>query len=330
MCWSLPCKKLQEHNAKTIDIRFLGYFASIRDFWSTVTRNTVRCGEAPCECRYAIPRAAPRAMLDLVSQLSGVLPAPFILNFSSCLLLRRSLNLNLLPGSCMLLFTAPFSAQEEEAFLQGLPTKRIPRKSTRIQPRKLRRNGPVEPIGRNIELVKRWDIEVGNGPSEVVVLQKESSQPREEIGDFTGEEIPLQIQVPKGDELGEVAGNGTGESVEAKRQSLKLLHEQGLVAERFQRRERPPTAARRATRAALSEARSAPTMGNRHSEKTGRKTKKISGSKDLLIFISISTSSSLSLPRLKKHVLGLPICMYRLLVLKLAREHAKESVPSPP
>jgi len=30
----------------------------------------------PCECRNAIARAAPRAMLDLVSQLNGVPPDP--------------------------------------------------------------------------------------------------------------------------------------------------------------------------------------------------------------------------------------------------------------
>lgn len=46
------------------------------------------------------------------------------------------------------------------------------------------------------------------------------------------------------------------------------FHEHGVVWERFQRSERPPTAARRVTSAALSEARSSPpAMANRKKKK---------------------------------------------------------------
>lgn len=33
--------------------------------------------EGPCECRYAMPREAPRAIADLVSQFNGVRPDLF-------------------------------------------------------------------------------------------------------------------------------------------------------------------------------------------------------------------------------------------------------------
>ncbi|WVY91530.1 hypothetical protein V8G54_037044 [Vigna mungo] len=43
MSRSLPCKQLQKHDAKAIDISFLGYFSRISDLWCSVTRNTVWC-----------------------------------------------------------------------------------------------------------------------------------------------------------------------------------------------------------------------------------------------------------------------------------------------
>lgn len=122
----------------------------------------------------------------------------------------------------------------------------------------------------------------------------------ERVGKCGGEEIVLEIEIAEGVGRGEdVGGKGAGEGVVAEAEGVEIgeigdgvgrkaagepcrgeveLDDGRLVwraddagpgaggEERFQKRTRPPTAARRATRAALSEAMSGVARGRRRSE----------------------------------------------------------------